>query len=557
MGFTDERARAGTMQEHPAFTRFYENLPNKPYCGDDKPAYLIRSKANATKYEYIQADIPGLVSWLTFDLDHPNSLIWEDAGLPAPNLIVRSPATGRSHISYAIKAVCVSRNGRQRPKLYLEAVRKAMALRLNADLQYTGRITKNPFCRLFQTTAIHGYEYELGELADSLELAPLTLAFGAANDEDINGRNCLLFERLRKWSYRSVDEYRTSSNFDAWYTATVARALALNHFHETAFAGKGALAAGECEHIAKSVAKWTWANHHSTRGKMRLDGALPLKARQQLSAQRTASERIRTTEQRIQAGIAALVQDAEVVTQSAVARRIGISRQQINRRYSHLFTENSLQTAIDAAESDAKPLAPCPRPPITCESNTQPAGVTLASHQILAPQGFVFEVQSGHEIAPLPFNAKQIENKPFSPTLIKNSSRSEGNAEKNPFKTLVDLLSAMSRLDDAQRPARFDYKARGRLARVLLAQNIALFDAETLAIDAITKSSDPVYAHMSVSDWTGYLVVSARALQKERMLADNERNARFDAFLNGEQVNVCDSELSALAEYQKNKDAGS
>ncbi len=50
----------------------------------------------------MQVNRPGFVSWLIFDLDHTKAMIWEDAGLPAPNLIVRNRKSGHSHLYYAI-----------------------------------------------------------------------------------------------------------------------------------------------------------------------------------------------------------------------------------------------------------------------------------------------------------------------------------------------------------------------------------------------------------------------------------------------------------------------
>lgn len=76
--------------------------PYLPRCSDDKTATRIRPREYAIRYPYMQVNRPGMVSWLIFDLDHSNALIWEDAGLPAPNLIVRNRKSGHSHLYYAI-----------------------------------------------------------------------------------------------------------------------------------------------------------------------------------------------------------------------------------------------------------------------------------------------------------------------------------------------------------------------------------------------------------------------------------------------------------------------
>ncbi|ENO98743.1 replication protein A [Thauera phenylacetica B4P] len=62
-----------------------------------------------------------MVSWLIFDVDHSNALIWEDAGLPAPNLIVRNRKSGHSHLYYAIPPVCTTESARSKPIQYMKA----------------------------------------------------------------------------------------------------------------------------------------------------------------------------------------------------------------------------------------------------------------------------------------------------------------------------------------------------------------------------------------------------------------------------------------------------
>lgn len=90
------------FQSGTALNRVLTEAPYLPRCSDDKTATRVRPREYAIRYPYMQVNRPGFVSWLIFDLDHTKAMIWEDAGLPAPNLIVRNRQSGHSHLYYAI-----------------------------------------------------------------------------------------------------------------------------------------------------------------------------------------------------------------------------------------------------------------------------------------------------------------------------------------------------------------------------------------------------------------------------------------------------------------------
>ncbi|WP_206360596.1 replication initiation protein, partial [Pseudomonas viridiflava] len=79
------------------FNRVLTEAPYLARCSDNKTAARVRPREHAIRYPYIQINRPGMVSWLIFDLDHINSLAWDDEGLPPPNLIVRNRNNGHSH----------------------------------------------------------------------------------------------------------------------------------------------------------------------------------------------------------------------------------------------------------------------------------------------------------------------------------------------------------------------------------------------------------------------------------------------------------------------------
>ena len=76
-----------------------DSLPNKPYCMDEKPGYmLIRTKAIAVKKPYIQVNPPLTTIYFVFDDDKVDSaLSWFDVDLPQPFWTTQNPLNGHCH----------------------------------------------------------------------------------------------------------------------------------------------------------------------------------------------------------------------------------------------------------------------------------------------------------------------------------------------------------------------------------------------------------------------------------------------------------------------------
>ena len=123
----------------------YEKLSYSPICGNAKAAKERLDKIKAIQYPYIVINQPSQIYWITFDLDHTNTWIWQDVGLPMPNFIVRDRKTGRGHITYAIEPVCISKFGRINVAQYLSAIRRTMNRMLDADKAYNNRSDEKPF----------------------------------------------------------------------------------------------------------------------------------------------------------------------------------------------------------------------------------------------------------------------------------------------------------------------------------------------------------------------------------------------------------------------------
>ncbi len=324
--------------------RFVDLMPYKPYCTDDKGYLQIRAKKTALKKRYVQHNPPALQHWLTFDIDHPNRMIWEDRGLPPPNLITATPSTGRSHMLYAIESVCTSDAARMKPLAYAAAIQQAYTEVLCSDIGYSGFITKNPLHIEWSVTQLHDYVYNLGELAEYVELPSTRWTRKRAANEDQFGlrRNVSMFNRLRYWAYDWLGYYRDEKGigYNEWMEIVRRQAEDFNVFPKP-------LGANEIKDIAKSVGKWVWTKYTGTgsgvkRGAMaetfkQSDLPLSLDTKQRLSARRTAEVKRADTEGKIIQAIGALTASGRKVTKAAVGRIVGLRREEVSKRYSHLF----------------------------------------------------------------------------------------------------------------------------------------------------------------------------------------------------------------------------
>jgi hypothetical protein len=232
-----------------------DRLPRRPYCTDDLSDGLrIRSLAQALTKPYIQVNPPHLRIWSIFDVDRPGAAVaWEDAMLPPPAWTAVNRENGHAHLVYGLSAPVLvdSPDMRQGPLRYLCAVEAAFRAKLEADSGYTGLITKNPAHPLWRVLRGPQRGYELGELAEYVDL-PRHIPRRKPEEVGL-GRNVTLFDWLRHYAYRQIRHYKGDvRNFVLWQSHLNARALERNGDFQHPLDGK------EVWHICKSVAKWTW-----------------------------------------------------------------------------------------------------------------------------------------------------------------------------------------------------------------------------------------------------------------------------------------------------------
>lgn len=227
---------------------FCDSLPKKPYCTDELGSLIVRPKATALKKRYLQLNHPCYTSFLIFDIDRQGAtLAWYDENLPPPTFTIQNPENGHAHLAYALRtAVCTTDNARQKPLEYLAKIQAGLTRKLKSDTGYSGLVAKNPMHSDWRTHVWRQEPYELSELADYVELLPLT----AKERETGLGRNCTLFDNTRVWAYEAVRDYRSLSGkrTHSWEEAVLNHVLAQNmHLAEP-------LPYSEVKATAKSIA---------------------------------------------------------------------------------------------------------------------------------------------------------------------------------------------------------------------------------------------------------------------------------------------------------------
>lgn len=234
---------------------FEDNLPHRPYCTDDKEFGLqVRPKAIAMGKKIIQPNTIAKVLWLVFDYDKKDVLgRIEETNLPYPNLLVTNPINGKSHIFYSLLTpVCKTDNARWKPLEYLAKVQYSLSQKLGADIGYSGLVAKNPLHSYWKVLQLSSKSYELGELAEYLDL-PLKLPKRASTEG--LGRNCSIFEIVRHIAYANVLKYRIEHNSTAWDEFILNECEKVNDEFADSLDWK------EVKGIAKSISRWTWRKY--------------------------------------------------------------------------------------------------------------------------------------------------------------------------------------------------------------------------------------------------------------------------------------------------------
>ena len=237
--------------------QFINTIPKKPYASDNLSyGVKIYSKDAALLKVYLQPNHPYYLHNIVFDLDYEASLVelmYSKTGIPLPNLIIENKNNGRSHAIYQLKTpVYKTDASRQKPIIYLNAIQRTLQHVLDADVNYTGLICKNPLNDRWRTNTLRQTPYTLDDLANKLDIDYREASKPVKLDDAVGlGRNCYLFHTVRHWAYVAIRKHR-GATYSTWLQSVLDHILKLNEGITEP------LGYNEVKGIAKSISRYCW-----------------------------------------------------------------------------------------------------------------------------------------------------------------------------------------------------------------------------------------------------------------------------------------------------------
>ena len=207
---------------------YRERFPTHAFATDDLMHGLrMYPKDLALRKALVQHNFRHSLSWLVYDLDSETAVLdWDDRSAPAPNIIAVNRENGHGHLFYGLENPVHNYEGASEKALrYLAAIDVALTEKLGADPGYSKLISKNPLHSAWLTLYMRYELYDLDELADWVDLEKYKDRRRRLPDIGY-GRNCTLFERLRRWAYRQRREPYLSE--EMFLEAVRNHALAIN-----------------------------------------------------------------------------------------------------------------------------------------------------------------------------------------------------------------------------------------------------------------------------------------------------------------------------------------
>jgi predicted transcriptional regulator len=248
---------AGKLELVNMLNSFEATLPSKPYCTDDLGRLWILPAQFAKRKKYIQYNDPWEQYWFVYDVDRSTAHFdWDDRRAPAPNITVMNPENGHAHLLYHIKTpvlTCFDNpEVHKKPIRYAAAIDVALIDKLDADRSYAELICKNPLHKYWEVTLWKKDAYDLGLLAEFLDLKPYFDGRRRLPSVGL-GRNCNMFDRTRLWAYRERRNV-VHKSLESFVIVCVDYAAGVN----ASFSAP--LPFTEVKSTGRSIAKWVFRN---------------------------------------------------------------------------------------------------------------------------------------------------------------------------------------------------------------------------------------------------------------------------------------------------------
>lgn len=257
------------MQKHFEDTFQEMWLPYRPYCADKYYDGIYRkARTIALTNEHFETNPKALTSMIVLDIDASDGLKrCLDANSDfRPNVIIENPKNGHVHAAWYLKdPVCKTYKAHEAPIKMLNWVTEGLRRFFGGDPGYAKLIMKNPFNEEWNTTWTSDYKFSLGELANALRMQEFidgkhylpSASEALAKTAEVYGRNCTLFDNVRKWAYRAVRNYLDS--YDRFKQAVYDKLVYMNNAFEHKLSDK------ELGGICKSIVKWVWRSKLRTK----------------------------------------------------------------------------------------------------------------------------------------------------------------------------------------------------------------------------------------------------------------------------------------------------
>ncbi len=245
---------------------FIDAMLRYPRCAPAKDAPRQRlHRDDALKFPHIQLNSRGRKAFLVFDVDRAGAAFsWEEAGLPAPTVIVVNPENGHAHLIYQLAAPVyynsAHRDARKnKPMGMYKRIRAGYADLLGADPGYHDGDAKNPLHPKWWKIWAER-TYSLDELIEGypgelplLKPTRIGRAQQAAIDDSVvvteGCRNETLFDRTRYFAYSVADRAPT-------HEALYSNVLEFARHQNAAFVPP--LRDSDVKAMARSITNWTW-----------------------------------------------------------------------------------------------------------------------------------------------------------------------------------------------------------------------------------------------------------------------------------------------------------